>query len=128
MLIKAGLHNIRISSRKLRNIAKAIASLSPKEALDHLKFLNKSGSVHLILVIKQAIANAVNNKKLKEEDLRFQKIEITTGPIMKRWRAVSRGRAHSIKKRTSNINIILESKEQTEIIKKSKRSIRGPKN
>jgi len=40
--------------------------------------------------------------------LKIKTIEINAGPIMKRGRAVSKGRSHSIKKRTSHIKIVLE--------------------
>ena len=108
MLIKAEQKNIRISARKIRLMARTIAKLRPKESLDFLKFINKSGAKDLAKTIKQAIANAVKNKKLKEENLIFSKIEILDGSIYKRWRLVSKGRAHDVKKRTCHIKIILE--------------------
>jgi large subunit ribosomal protein L22 len=114
LLIRAEQKYVRISPQKLRLVAEAISHLSPGEAVSHLRFLNKKAALSLAKVIKQAISNAVNNSKLKEEELRFAKIEIGPGAILKRWRPVSRGRAHSILKRTSHIKIILKSKEQSE--------------
>lgn len=107
-LIKAEQKYIRISPRKVRLVAKAIKNLSPKEALEYLKFINKRAAEPLAKTIKQAISNAVNNLKLKEEDLKFNQIQISKGSTYKRWRPVSRGRAHSILKRTSHIKVILE--------------------
>ena len=100
---------IRISPRKIRLVVKAIKGLSPIQALEYLKFLNKRSAKPLAKTIKQAIANGVNNQKVKEEDLRFSKIEIMEGPTYKRWQPVSRGRVHSIFKRTSHIRVVLES-------------------
>jgi len=112
ILIKAEQKYIRMSPRKVRLVTQAIKDLLPKEALDHLKFLNKRAALPVAKTIKQAIANAVNNKKLREEELRFSKIEVLPGSTYKRWRPVSRGRAHSIFKRTCHIKVILKTKNQ----------------
>lgn len=109
-LIKAEQKYIRISPRKVSLVVKAIKDLSPKEALESLKFLNKRAARPLIKVIKQAISNGVNHNKVKEEDLIFNKIEVLKGQIYKRWQPVSRGRAHKILKRTCHIKVILETK------------------
>ncbi len=120
MLIKAEQKYIRTSPRKLRLIAQVMAKMSPTEALEQLKFLNKRAAKPLLKVVKQAVANATNNNKLKLENLKFKQIEILAGSIQKRWRAVSRGRAHEIFKRTSHIKVILEDKS-------SNTKIRNPK-
>jgi len=108
ILITAEQKYIRISPRKIRLIANAITKLPPLEAIDRLNFLNKRGAKTLAKTIKQAMANAVNNLKIKQENLKFAKIEVLKGATNKRWRPVSKGRAHSIFKRTSHIKIILE--------------------
>lgn len=107
-LIKAEQKYVRLSPRKLLPIARSVRSLSVDEALLKLRFLNKRGAPVLAKVIKQAVANATNNLKLKKEDLSFYTIQILKGPYYKRWRPVSRGRAHPIKKRTSHIKVILK--------------------
>lgn len=63
-------------------------------------------------VVAAAIANATQ-KQVKPEDLRFKAVEIMEGPARKRWHAVSRGMAHSYKKRMTHVRVILtdESKE-----------------
>ncbi len=108
--MKAKQTNIRISPRKLRLVADSIRQLSPQEALVHLRFLNKSGATPLAKVIRSALANAKTNHGLKPDQLRFKTIMIGKGPTYKRWRAVSRGSAHSIFKRTSHIYVELEEK------------------
>ena len=45
---------IRTSPRKLRFVADAIRSLSPKNALDYLKFTPKAAALPLSKAIKQA--------------------------------------------------------------------------
>lgn len=101
---------IRTSPRKLRLVADAVRPLELPEALLQLKFMDKRAANPLLKVLKQAIANAKNVKGLKAEDLKFKTIDIGEGPTYKRWRAVSRGSAHSIFKRSSHIKIELEEK------------------
>jgi large subunit ribosomal protein L22 len=101
---------LRTSPRKVRLVAGVIRSLSLDQALTNLKFLRKRAAQQLLKVLKQAQGNAVNNFKLAKDNLVIKTIEINAGPILKRFRAVSRGRGHSIMKRTSNIKVILEAK------------------
>jgi len=103
---------VRTSPRKLRLVADAVRNLPPTQALTQLKFINKRAAVPLAKVFKQAVSNAVNNSNLKETDLKIKHLQIEEGPTLKRWRAVSRGRAHRILKRMSHIKIVLEAKEE----------------
>lgn len=123
-LIRAEQKNIRISAQKLRLVVDAIRKLSPSQAVLKLKFLNKRAAQALVKVIKQAMANAVNNLQLDENGLKFHQLEIGEGPTYKRWQPVSRGRAHSIFKRTSHIKVVLMSqkKETAEVSKKESKS------
>jgi large subunit ribosomal protein L22 len=114
MIIKAEQKYIRMSPRKVRLVVDAIRELSPKEALEELAFIRKAAAVPVSKTIKQAIANAVKNQNIKEESLSFESIQVGEGPTFKRWRAVSRGRAHQILKRTSRIKILLKAEEEAE--------------
>ena len=100
---------IKMSPRKLRLVADTIRGLSSVQALAFLSQTGKKAARVLAKSLKTAIANAKNNFQLKEEDLKIKTIEINGGPISKRFRAISRGMAHPIAKRTSHIKIILES-------------------
>jgi len=117
MLIKAESKFIRTSPRKIRLVADHVRSLSPDEAVITLSHLRKRAATPLLKTLKQALANAVNNHNLPKDSLLIQSIEVNEGPTYKRWQPVSRGRAHSIFKRTSHIKIILKSPEP----KKSKK-------
>lgn len=114
MEVIAKTRNIRISPRKLRLVADAVRNLSPQSALVALEKMGKRAAAPLAKTINQALANATHNFNLKKEDLVIKKLEIEEGPTYKRWRAVSRGRAHEIKKRTSHIFLVLEGEEKTE--------------
>lgn len=108
MEVKAEAKYIRISPRKVRLVVDAIKGLTPQKAVSYLKFVNKRAAAPLSKLIKSAIANAQNNFSLKPEDLKFKEIQVGEGPTLKRWQAVSRGRAHPIMKRTSHIKVVLE--------------------
>lgn len=120
MVIKAEQKYIRMSPRKVRLVVDAISTLSPKEALEHLTFIRKAAAVPVSKTIKQAIANAVKNQNIKEEQLRFESIQVGEGTTFKRWRAVSRGRAHQILKRTSHIKVLLRVEEEPQTKKEEK--------
>ena len=109
MNIQAEQKFIRISPRKLRLVTQALKSLTPEQAVEELKYINKSGSDVLSKVITQAIANAASAHNIQPSALRFKGIQINEGPTYKRWQSVSRGRAHSIFKRTSHIVVELTS-------------------
>lgn len=99
---------IRTSARKLRLVADAVRSLSPEQALLHLKFTGKAAALPLYKAIKQAVANAKDQSGLPVSKLTFKTIDIMEGPTYKRFQAVSRGMAHSIMKRTSHIHVELK--------------------
>ncbi len=109
MQIKAERKFIRTSPRKIRLVTKLVKSMSIDEAMTTLTHLRKRAATPLLKTLKQAQANAVNNHNQNKDSLSIQSIEVNEGPTYKRWNPVSRGRAHSILKRTSHIRIILKS-------------------
>ena len=97
---------IRVSPRKLELLVRGIKSYPPTQALTQLEFIHESGARPLHKVIASALANA-KNRNLKTDSLIFKQIEVTPGGALKRFRAVSRGMAHSYKKRMSHIRVTL---------------------
>lgn len=118
MKITAIQKQVRQSPRKMRLVVNQVKKLSLEQAMRQLAVIDRRASLAILKVIKQAIANAMNNHRLTFESLKISSIEVTPGSVYKRWRAVSRGRAHSIMKRTSHIRVILESEEKKPIAKK----------
>ncbi|GAB4026084.1 MAG: 50S ribosomal protein L22 [Candidatus Microgenomates bacterium] len=104
---------IRMSPRKLRLVANAVRKLSPEQALQYLKFTNKAAAKPMYKAIKAALSNAKTNFGAKPETLTFAEIDVQTGFTIKRFRAVSRGQAHRIMKRTSHIRVVLKEKNGT---------------
>lgn len=98
---------IRVTPRKLRLIADSVRSEKPQKALLMLKFMHKGAAGILYKVIKQAVANAVD-QKIDDSKLKTKHIMIEEGPRYKRFRAGARGRARMIQKRTCHIKVVLE--------------------
>ena len=98
---------VRVSTRKVRLVADSVRKLTPSAAIAVLSKMTKSASVPLSKTIASALANA-KQKGAVADGLIFKIIEIMGGPGLKRWHAVSRGQAHSFKKRMTHIRIVLE--------------------
>lgn len=98
---------VRVSTRKVRLVADSVRKLSPAAAIAALSQMTNSSAVPLTKTISSAISNA-KQKGASADALRFKTIEIMGGPSMKRWHAVSRGQAHTFKKRMTHIRIIVE--------------------
>lgn len=107
MEIRASTQFIRVSPRKVRLVADAVRALPVPLAVSHLQVMQKQAAQYVGKTLKSCIANAVNNMKLKEDTLFIKSIMVDEGPSFKRFRPVSRGMAHSYKRRTSHITIIL---------------------
>lgn len=97
---------LHTSTRKLRLVADAVRNLSLDEATIQLERLPKRASLVLSKVVKSALNNA-SQKNVQVEKLRFKLIEVMGGPVMKRFHAASRGRAHPYKKRMTHVRVIL---------------------
>ncbi|MBI2007173.1 MAG: 50S ribosomal protein L22 [Candidatus Blackburnbacteria bacterium] len=112
MLIKAEQKYLRTSPRKLRLVADLVRGMRPLQAVDYLEHVGKRAAFPIQKVLKQALANAKNRTNLSGNDLLIKELVVNQGPVYKRFRPVSRGRAHPIKKKTSHIKVILETKNE----------------
>ncbi|MCC6711584.1 MAG: 50S ribosomal protein L22 [Candidatus Pacebacteria bacterium] len=111
MQIIAEQKNTRQSSRKVRLVANAVRKLSVKAAFEQLAVMERKASIVVAKVLRQAIANALHNHRLTADQIEIENILVNEGPTYKRFRAVSRGRAHTIFKRTSHVKVVLKTKE-----------------
>lgn len=111
--------NVRISPQKVRLVVDQIRKIKPQQSMLILDHVPQKASGPLKKVIASAIANAQNNYGLDTGSLTFAEINVNKGQVFKRYRAISRGRAHSILKQTSNIKIVLEGEKEKEVSKVS---------
>ena len=111
MEARATLSRARISARKVNIVIDLIRGKDVNEALAILKFTPKAASPMVEKLLKSAIANAENNHNMDTSKLYIAEIYANQGETMKRIRAATQGRANRIRKRTSNITVVLKERE-----------------
>jgi len=84
------------------------------EALDILRWAPQAASDPVAKVIASAAANAQNNEGLDPSTLIVATVYADEGPTAKRIRPRAQGRAFRIRKRTSHITVIVESRATRE--------------
>lgn len=109
--MKASHKYLKISYKKLNVVADLVRRKSVGEAQDFLKFAPKKAADLLGKILASAAANA-EQKGMKKENLVIDEIKVTKGALHKRWRPVSKGRAHPYRKATSNCTILLKEGEE----------------
>lgn len=118
MNITAEIKYLHISPKKMKALARIVVGLSSTDAIDRLLLVSGKGARLLLSAIKSAHASAKNNLKLDENKLKIKTVEVLKGPALRRWQPVSRGMAHSIKKRMTHLKVTLE--ENTNVILRRK--------
>ncbi|MBI3458811.1 50S ribosomal protein L22 [Candidatus Azambacteria bacterium] len=119
--VKASLNHLRMAPRKVRLVADLIRGKSIVTAVNQLRFLVKKAGGPILKLLNSAIANA-KNLNLSNENFYIKQIIIDEGPALKRQRPRAMGRSNMIKKRTSHVTLVLNSKEEKDKkIKKSKK-------
>jgi len=112
---KANLKYLHTAPRKVRLLADLIRGKSLKDAKAQMAFSKNKASVPMLKLLKSAEQNARHNFKLETDNLRVKEIKVDEGPVFKRFMPRARGRATTIRRRTSHIALIL-----AEQVKKSK--------
>lgn len=113
MQVTAHLHQLRMSSRKVRLISNLIQGMDVDEAEAQLTHLQRGPVVPLRKLLASAIANAEHNGKLQRGNLFIRQILVNQGPTIKRFQQRAFGRAAPIRKRTSHITIVLDERIPT---------------
>ncbi|GAS87082.1 50S ribosomal protein L22 [Mycolicibacterium brisbanense] len=101
---------VRISPTKARRVIDLVRGKSVEEALDILRWAPQAASEPVAKVIASAAANAQNNEGLDPATLVVATVYADEGPTAKRIRPRAQGRAFRIRKRTSHITVIVESR------------------
>ena len=101
---------VHISASKARRVIDLVRGKSVTEALDILRWSPQGASETIAKVIASAAANAQNNDGLDPSTLVVATVYADEGPTAKRIRPRAQGRAYRIRKRTSHITVIVESR------------------
>ena len=102
--------HVGISASKARRVINLVRGKSVEEALDILRWAPQQASEPVAKVIASAAANAQNNEGLDPATLVVATVMADEGPTAKRIRPRAQGRAFRIRKRTSHITVIVESR------------------
>ena len=118
---------LRISPKKLRLVADLLKKKKVDEATYILMNVNQKGARILTAVLNSALNNAkrLPGKNFTENNLFISRVCIDSGPSLKRYRAMSMGRAGVIRKRTSHVLIELDAVKES--VKTKKRTSSGAK-
>ena len=100
--------HIRMSPYKVRRALALIRGKSVNEAAAILDYATIVSAEPVKKVLLSAAANAEHNYGMDRGYLIVAEAFADQGPTLKRMNPVSKGRAHSILKRTSHITVILD--------------------
>jgi large subunit ribosomal protein L22 len=112
MIAKAISKYIKISPKKVRLLTRPLKGMTVIEAYAFLQNVNKKASHYIYNTLRSAYDNARKKEPdISETDLYISKITADSGPVLKRYRAASMGRAMMIRKRMSHLTIQLDAKK-----------------
>ncbi|WP_322857858.1 50S ribosomal protein L22 [Mycobacterium shigaense] len=116
---------VRVSPTKARRVIDLVRGKSVADALDILRWAPQAASEPVAKVIASAAANAQNNDGLDPTTLVVATVYADEGPTAKRIRPRAQGRAFRIRKRTSHITVVVESRPSKDQQAKSSRARRA---
>lgn len=109
MIAQAKAKYLRVSPQKARQVVDLIRGKDVSTSQTLLTHVNKGSTGKILKALNSAVSNA-KQKGLTEDQLVVSKITATSGPMWKRFRAASFGRATPILRRTTHITIELDLK------------------
>ncbi len=129
MRVSAKLNNLRMPNRKVKLVADVIKGLDVADALNQLEGTVKKSGPYMIKLLNSAIANGENDFGIDKNNMYIFDVVVKEGMTLKRWMPKAYGRATPIRRRSSNVELIIEervegkgrkSKEQLEKEKKAR--------
>ncbi|MDP8230258.1 MAG: 50S ribosomal protein L22 [Candidatus Gorgyraea atricola] len=98
---------LRVSPRKASNVTNLIKGMGVVKASLLLDVIEKRPTIYIKRLLNSAIDSADKKAHLLPADLYISLIKADKGPMLKRFRAASMGRATMIKHRTAHITLEL---------------------
>lgn len=114
MEARAQARYVRVSPSKARRVIDVIRGMKADEAVAVLGHAPMAAAEPVRKLIMSAVANAENNEGLATDTLWVSEAYVDEGPTLKRFRPRAQGRAYRIRKRTSHITVVVESRLATE--------------
>ncbi len=100
----------RQSARKIRKVLNQVRGSNVSSAIDYLHFSPEKASIVIEKTIRSAIANLMQiegSNDLDPDTFKIKEAYANQGPVMKRFRAASMGRASRLRRPSSHITIVL---------------------
>jgi large subunit ribosomal protein L22 len=116
---------VRVSPSKARRVIELVRGKPVSEALEILRWAPQAASQPVAKVIASAAANAENNNGLDPATLVVATVYADDGPTAKRIRPRAQGRAFRIRRRTSHITVVVESRPVKDERRQSSRARRA---
>ena len=104
-MARAMARQARIAPTKVRQVLTLIRGKGAEEALTILRFSPQKAARIVYKVLQSAVANAEHNYGMDMDKLYVLTAFADQGPMMKRFRPVSMGRAHPYVHRTSHVTV-----------------------
>src|SRR3989344_9615189 len=128
MQVTVKLNHLRVTARKAREVVDLIRGKTAVDAKVLLSFATRKSAAPILKLLNSATASAKHNFQIDEKNLYVSKTTVDEGPTLKRWHAMSRGRAYLIMKRSAHVTIVLseispkkeENTKEIKIIKEDK--------
>ena len=106
---------IHQSPFKVRKTLDSVRGLSVEDALNFLHFSTEKASKVIEKTIRSAVSNLLNeneNADVDQNSLKLKEAYVDGGPVMKRFRAASMGRASRLRRPTSHLTVVIKKEEK----------------
>jgi large subunit ribosomal protein L22 len=108
MAVQAVAKGVRMSPRKVGEVASLVRGRSVADALVILEHTPRRAAEAVLSVVKSARANAEHNHNFKPDTLQIIEISVSPGTRLKRYRPAAHGRANPFQRRTSHIRVVVD--------------------
>ena len=112
---KAIARYIHQSPFKVRKTLDSVRGMNVEDALNYLHFSTEKASKVIEKTIRSAVSNLLNkneNADVDQNSLKLKEIYVDGGPVMKRFRAASMGRASRLRRPTSHLTVVIKREEK----------------
>ena len=110
MEAKAIARHIHQSPRKIRKTLDKVRGLKVGDALNQLHFSPEKASSVIEKTLRSAVSNLMSQNEelnIDPDGLGIKEAFVDGGPVMKRFRAASMGRASRLRRPTSHVTIVV---------------------
>ena len=110
MEAKASTRYVHQSPRKIRKTLNNVRGLKVGDALNQLHFSPEKAAGLIVKTLRSAVANLISQNdelNIDPEGLGVKEAFVDGGPVMKRFRAASMGRASRLRRPTSHVTIVV---------------------